>query len=751
MRSVAIKSRRDPSGCRRLEYEVGWRGQVFTSPVLALDTETTCSDDPATVPGLVLVSVSDGSRHVVLPASQAAAFLRAHAQRHLVFHNVAFDFWVLHEHCRQTGASDACTLLWQLAQTDRLHDSMLLDMLVRLAKTGEEPNPRDLAVIADEYAGLQLDKADPYRKRYGQIRGRDLSTVDPGFLDYAIKDAFATLAAYASMDKQAEGVMATHASLFDAAFAKQFGRLTEAIQVKAAIALADISRRGIGVDVGHLQQLQRDLARQQEADIEAIEQGLRNDPCLREHPDFQEDGLFRRDASGQLERNPGGTPRVYKRKLQLLLKRAADEIGLTHPPRAPNGREISTSVDAWAQFLDQHPFLKAWGELSKWAKRIQFANTYKQSRVHPRYQVLAKTGRTRCSRPNIQQLPREGGVREAFVPSEGHRFVSIDYAFIELRTLAAVLEARYGHSRLAQVIRDGVDPHVHTAAMILGMSVEQFEALQRSDAETFRDHRQRAKAINFGVPGGLAAPSLAAYARATYGIEMSVQDAHDLRHRLITQVYPELERYLADDGMAVLAQNLRIDEQTLWQALDFAGNRSPSITSAVRNVVKGRTRKADGSPYNERWYANVWDTLIRLNRNPDLTGLLQARKGSPALHDRLFSGVVATPTGRLRAGATFCQARNTPFQGLAADGAKLALFELVRAGYRIVAFIHDEILVELPIGADEHAEAQKIRQIMCDAMRRVTGKIPIACGEPVFMDRWSKEGGSAARECLPVR
>lgn len=44
----------------------------------------------------------------------------------------------------------------------------------------------------------------------------------------------------------------------------------------------------------------------------------------------------------------------------------------------------------------------------------------------------------------------------------------------------------------------------------------------------------------------------------------------------------------------------------------------------------------------------------------------------------------------------YTQARNTPFSGLAADGAKLALWNLTHIGYRVAAFVHDEFLIELP-------------------------------------------------------
>jgi DNA polymerase I-like protein with 3'-5' exonuclease and polymerase domains len=85
----------------------------------------------------------------------------------------------------------------------------------------------------------------------------------------------------------------------------------------------------------------------------------------------------------------------------------------------------------------------------------------------------------------------------------------------------------------------------------------------------------------------------------------------------------------------------------------------------------------------------------------------------------------------------FTQARNTPFQGLAADGAKLGLWALVKAGYRVVAFIHDEFVIELPEGADHTREAKAIENILNHSMERVTGDIPVAC-EYALARRWSK-------------
>jgi hypothetical protein len=102
---------------------------------------------------------------------------------------------------------------------------------------------------------------------------------------------------------------------------------------------------------------------------------------------------------------------------------------------------------------------------------------------------------------------------------------------------------------------------------------------------------------------------------------------------------------------------------------------------------------------------------------------------------------VATLTGRVRGRVAYSQVRNTPFQGLAADGAALALFDLVREGFRVVGFVHDEVLVELPDegGYVREATVRRVEKIMCDAMAKVlVGGIAVAC-ESAMSERWSKK------------
>jgi hypothetical protein len=60
-----------------------------------------------------------------------------------------------------------------------------------------------------------------------------------------------------------------------------------------------------------------------------------------------------------------------------------------------------------------------------------------------------------------------------------------------------------------------------------------------------------------------------------------------------------------------------------------------------------------------------------------------------------------------------------------------------RAGFRVVAFIHDEVLIELPVESDLTASALRVDRILCESMEQLTGSVPIAC-EYALSDRWYK-------------
>jgi hypothetical protein len=186
-----------------------WDGQTLTGAVLGFDTETALIV-PGEVPPLALASASSGVERCLIHPDRVGEFILLHRDRHLVFHNVAFDFWTVTEHLAASDEPESLGVWWDIAEADRMHDTMLLDELIRLARTDAYPRARDLGVVALEYAGLEIDKDDPFRLRYGEIIGRDWATVERGFFDYAIKDPIATLAAYHAMRAEAIKLMEVH-------------------------------------------------------------------------------------------------------------------------------------------------------------------------------------------------------------------------------------------------------------------------------------------------------------------------------------------------------------------------------------------------------------------------------------------------------------------------------------------------------------------------------------------------------------
>jgi hypothetical protein len=214
-----------------------WNGERLGTTI-GFDTETTLIQG-LEVPQLVLASASDGNTHCVIPADQVGAFLRTHKGADVVCHNTAFDFWVVDRYLQDTHDEDTAALWWDMADRGSMHDTMLLDMLIQLARTDAYPVSRNLGQLAREYADLSIDKADPYRLRYGEVIGQDLASVDPGFLSYAVKDAIATHRIYVRLVQIATALVGPFRSNIQSDAINQFGLLTETVQVRAAIALDD--------------------------------------------------------------------------------------------------------------------------------------------------------------------------------------------------------------------------------------------------------------------------------------------------------------------------------------------------------------------------------------------------------------------------------------------------------------------------------------------------------------------------------
>jgi len=112
--------------------------------------------------------------------------------------------------------------------------------------------------------------------------------------------------------------------------------------------------------------------------------------------------------------------------------------------------------------------------------------------------------------------------------------------------------------------------------------------------------------------------------------------------------------------------------------------------------------------------------------------------------------VYLTPFGVKRVGCSFCSIANgAALQSPAAEGAKLAVWEVTRASYDPemgsillgsypLAFIHDEIWGETPEDEFSGKRACEVGRIMVECMSKVVRDVPVKV-EPKLMRRWSKD------------
>ena len=286
--------------------------------------------------------------------------------------------------------------------------------------------------------------------------------------------------------------------------------------------------------------------------------------------------------------------------------------------------------------------------------------------VYPRYRACVRTGRTACSKPNIQQLPkgfvgRESKARFPFrqmiVPRDSCVFIRADFAAIELVTLAAHCRRRFGFSRLGDAIIAGRDPHAFSAASLLRIDYQEFlDRLYESDDATraeYKLHRQRAKAANFGVGGGLSAHRLADLACRKYGVEMSLEEARRFRQQLITETYPEIGLHLAADRHNALAFNLDVSED---EVRAFFNDRE---MNAIRFIVTG-----DDERYSLDQVNLVWSKLAHLCRQPSLRKRLESRVGDERLAKDLQYYPAVNHAGFARGRCAYTDRSNFPFQSL---------------------------------------------------------------------------------------
>ena len=170
-------------------------------------------------------------------------------------------------------------------------------------------------------------------------------------------------------------------------------------------------------------------------------------------------------------------------------------------------------------------------EFTKTKKLRQFFASWRKlqidGKIRPQFNIMARTGRTTSSNPNLQQVPQNSYVRNMITAPPGWKFIECDYSQLELRCASfcaqdPVMQHAYKHDE---------DLHAKTTFMLFG------DTSGLSHDEQKRK-RTQAKSCNFGLLYGMSAKSLCEYAKGM-GVEMSPEEAVEYRNKFF-EGYPRL-------------------------------------------------------------------------------------------------------------------------------------------------------------------------------------------------------------------
>ncbi|OWK37433.1 DNA polymerase [Fimbriiglobus ruber] len=711
-------------------------GQVFRTP-FAFHAETTTIDTmrPWATPAYVLGAGFDGKTGLFVPRDRLPAFWATHADVPIACHEARF-------HLAVVAAAVPSVDVYDRVDRNAVYDTWLMHRLLALGANGHTAagvGESTLDRCVAEHLGETLPKSQTdsqgrvVRLSFGRWLRRPSADIEPVYLDCLARVTAATFLLFGRLRAGLERLLAESGGSWGyvspdwlAAQVQRWGWQTHHIQVRASIVLRAVTANGLTLDLDRRDELT--------ARLQAEATRLREE--LRLH--------------GYLAGQPGA-----EAALQSILRRLERTLpGVTFPRTA--GGKYATSREALGEQAARVPFLVTLASYQAIESLLGgFVSRVRKRVVHPSFDPLVRSGRTSSfGELNAQNLPREHGVRACIVPSPGHVFISADYATIEMATLAQALKSQFGlDSGLARALNTGRDPHRMVAARMTG----------KPESEVTNDERQRAKPINFGKPGGMGLAAVRQCAKASYGVDLDDGEAQKLSDACEDE-FPELGDFLrpeSDEGEAVaqlfgLTPASHHAHTRCRRFLDHPENASRAddphsiLGRMCLKVLKSDlpTTRA-GVPYQSTDVDYFWSRVKGgLDHLPDqVRQAVRDRRPSPALlravREAADRAPVFTVTGRLRAGASFPARRNTVFQGLAADGAKLALWLLWRAGFRVVNFVHDEVLIEVPASEDLLAKAEQIRGLMIDGMRQVVPDIRIAV-EYAACDRWYK-GAKAVR------
>lgn len=170
-------------------------------------------------------------------------------------------------------------------------------------------------------------------------------------------------------------------------------------------------------------------------------------------------------------------------------------------------------------------------EYKRISKLITFIESWESlqvnDRIYPSFNITARTGRTTCTQPNIQQCPQDSYIRNLIEARPGWKILEQDYSQLELR-VASWLS---GDINMQHAYQSGSDLHSKTTELLFGDTSELSHDEQKRK-------RTFSKSMNFGYLYGMVAKTFIQYAKS-FGLTITQEESEKLREDFFN-AYPRL-------------------------------------------------------------------------------------------------------------------------------------------------------------------------------------------------------------------
>lgn len=116
------------------------------------------------------------------------------------------------------------------------------------------------------------------------------------------------------------------------------------------------------------------------------------------------------------------------------------------------GNPVVDDLLEYRRLTKLETFIKSW-------EKIQV-----DDRIYPSFNITARTGRTTCSNPNLQQIPQDKNVRNLIEARPGWKILECDFSQVELR----VASMFSGDTNMQHAYNSGSDLHSKTTELLFG-------------------------------------------------------------------------------------------------------------------------------------------------------------------------------------------------------------------------------------------------------------------------------------------